>query len=452
MDKKVATVNRDADQLTLGHVLTPYECCGFLDMCADQDLMSLSFAKTEPFLDWLSWQASLECIIRKYFLTWIRPEQGVRMVNRGEQMVAEQYCTGGVVQDPCGASEGVEFGGCTFELRNFGRLRRHGPVRDVTMNAVKSCAAQPRYRLDGTVISDSRELDIRTVMEVLVQDLKREVVLGNTITDGDGEFDGLQQLIKTNYMSPAGQRCASMDSIIIEWNHNDMDGGNGITWNGNAIANTWDLVDVLQAIIRNIKTRISWAPALAGRALRVGDIVLMMPTFLTSCLLDMYTCWSVCANSVIETYESRQYRNQLNGGMFGNGRIYIDGFEIPLVGYDWGTIQGPTTGDIYVLTGSVGGQRLLEGQFLDMRSVPSTFGTNGTYQVTDGGKILSWTDYDQTCYRTTVEMRPRILAWAPWAQARIENVVCRQPGPVLGPDPCDSSYFPETSFVAGSCQ
>ncbi len=445
-------VQRDSDVLTLGHALTPYECCGFIDLCADQDLMSLSFAGTNKFLDWLTWRPTLECIIRKYFLTWTRPEQVRAMMRLHEQMRMVEVCSGATVADPCGPSNGVEMGGCTFELRNFGRLRRHGPVRDVTMNAVKSCEAQPRYRLDGTIISDSRELDMRIILEVLMQDFQREIVLGNTLTDGDGEFEGLQQLIKTNYTTPAGQRCETMDSMIIDWNHNDMDGGAGITWNGVGQPDTADLVDFLRAIIRQIKQRISWAPMLAGRAPRVGDIVLMMPTFLTSCLLDMYACWSLCVNDVFTNHESVAFRNQLNGGLFGDGRIFIDGFEIPLVGYDWGTIQGPTTGDIYVLTGSWGGMRMLEGQFLDMRSVPSTFGTNASYQVTDGGKILSWTDYDQTCYRTTLEMRPRLLMWAPWAQARIQDVVCHPIGPVLGPDPCQSSYFPETSFAEGSCQ
>jgi hypothetical protein len=438
------------DRLTLDNAVTPYECCGFLDLCTDADLMSLSFAGVSPFLDWLSWRPTNVCEIRKWFMTWIRPEMGRRMVGDGPQARMQEFCTSGVVEDPCGDAEGVEAGGCAFELRNFGRLRRQGPVRDITMNGVKFCEIQPRYRLDGSPITDSREMDMRLITEVLMQDLQRNVVLGHTLHDGDGNFDGLQQLIKTNYHDPSGRRCQTMDSIIIDWNHNDLDGGAGITWNGAAVAATYDFVDVLRAVIRNIKQRIAWSPSLAGRALRVGDIVLMMPTFLTSCLLDMYTCWSVCVNDLWVNKEAVNFRNQLNGGLFGMGRIYIDGFEIPLAGYDWGTIQGPTTGDIYVLTGSIGGFKLLEGQFLDMRSVPATV-SQRIFEVTDGGKILTWEEFDQTCYRRIVEMRPRLLNWAPWAQARFENVVCNQPGPVLGPDPCETSFYPESSFVPEQC-
>jgi len=264
------------DRLTLGTTATPYECCGFLDLCTDADLMSLSFAGVSPFLDWLTWRPTNVCEIRKWFLTWVRPERVLGA------------CTDGVVADPCGDAEGVDWGGCGFELRNFGRLRRQGPVRDITMNGVKYCEIQPRYRLDGSPINDTRELDMRMVMEALMQDVQKQIVLGHTTSDGDGNFDGLQQSIKTNYHDPSGRRCTSMDSVIIDWNHNTLAGGAGITWNGVAQGANWDFVDVLRAVIRNVKQRIAWSPQMAGRALRVGDIVLMMPTFLTSCLLAVH--------------------------------------------------------------------------------------------------------------------------------------------------------------------
>ncbi len=242
-----------------------------------------------------------------------------------------------------------------------------------------------------------------------------------------------------------------MDSIIVDWNGNTLAGGAGITWNGAAIAATWDFIDVLLAVFRRIRQRISWAPALAAQGLRVGDIVLMMPTFMTRCLLDSFTCWSVCANAVIDTYEARQFRQQLNGGMFGDGRIYLDGFEIPLLAYDWGTINGPTTADIYLLTGRVGNIRTLNGQFNDMRSVPGSYPGGVEYAYTDGGRILTWTNRDHTCVQQIVEMQPRILAWAPWAQARFQDVVCAQPGGPLSPDPLETSFFPETSFSVAAC-
>jgi len=435
MSHKVTTVQR-AD-LSLDSLATIYGCCGLFDMCSDADLMSLSFEKQNKFLDWLSWQITSVCTIKRNFLNWVRPED----------------CSEGYLGDPCGDAHGVEFGTCGFELRDFGRLRRHGPTRDATRNEVRFCEAQPRYRLDGSPITDDREFDMRLATEGITQDLKRYLVSGNKATPG--LFDGLQQSIKTGYVDPDGRRCQSMDSIIINWNSNNMAGGNGITWNGAPVANTFAFVDVLGAVIRRIKQRIQWAPALDAQPLAVGDIVLVLPSFAVGCLLDQFTCWGVCKSSVdmvafLNSLEGRRFRDGLNGGLFGAGYITIDGLIIPLISYDWGLIQGPTTADIYVLTGKVGNIRLLNGQLLDMRGASNGYPEVG-YVATDGGRLLTWVESDGTCVRQFVEMGPRLLNWAPWAQVRFEDVVCNVPGGALSPDPCDSSYFIESSFSVASC-
>lgn len=430
VERRSAGVDTDA---------TIYECCSLFDLCADDALMGLSFAGQEPFLDWLTWQPSLECIIRKAFIPWIRPEN----------------CASAVQAYPCEAAHKGEFGVCEFELRDFGRLRMESPVRDITTNAMMLCRQQPRYRLDGSLIGDTQEWDMRVAMETLLQSLKSQVIIGNDATPGS--FDGLQQTIKTAYTDPEGRACASMDSVIIDWNGNPMSGGNGITWNGSPVANTFDLIDVLLAAFRQVRRRISWAPTLAAQRWSVGDTVLVMPSFLIDCLLDFFTCWTVCTDNdsykVLGTLEGRRFRDSLLGKLFGYGAITLDGLEIPVIAYDWGTIQGPTRGDIYMLTGRLGGVRLLEGQYLDMRPVPQSgyTGAGSEFEVYDGGRILTWMTKNNTCVVQSVEMRPRLLNWAPWAQVRIEDVACRGAGPVLSPDPCETSFFIETSFTAAAC-
>lgn len=441
-------MNRKQRQdLTLSDLATVYGCCGLFDICSDNDLLSLSMQGADPFLDWLGWIASDVCLIRKNFISWIRPEQ------------SGGVCTEGYVSDPCADPNGVEWGECDFTLYDFGRVRRHGPVRDITANAMRYCDKQPRYRLDGTVISDDREYDAKTVAETLLQDIRRYTITGNAATDG--LYDGLQQLVTNGYTDSNGRRCAIMDSLVIDWNSNGMAGGNGITWNGNAIANTYNLVDVLQDVFRRIRQRISWSPALASQPLRVGDIVLVMPTFMTRCLLDSYTCWSVCPVATpdtiqqqLQTFEARTFRQQLLGGMFGFGRIFLDGFEIPLIGYDWELITGPTRGDIYLLTGGVGNLKTLNYQYLNMNNVPTSGYPHAAsdFMATDGGKFLHWANYDNTCVEQLLEIRPRILSYTPWANARFQNVVCNTPTGPLSPDSCDTSFFPETSFSVAACE
>jgi hypothetical protein len=439
-------VNNVVQRLAVSDLASIYGCCGLFDMCGDADLMSLSFAGNEPFLDVLDWQPSNVCKIHKDFITWVRPERN-------------RTSSPGWLADPCGDPYTVEYGTCAFEIEDFGRLRREGPVRDITKAALRLCENQPRYRLDGAAITDDMEYGIRLATEVLMQDLKTLLVLGTTGTAG--QFDGLRRLVKTGYTAPDGHFCRIMDSIVVDWNDNDMSGGDGITWNGRAVSDDVDFVSLLLAVYRRIRDRLQMAPALSG-ALVPGDIVLVMPTALIRCLLDAYTCWSVCptdffAGSItgMNTLEGRRYRDSLNGGMFGAGRIFLDGFEIPLVPYNWGLINGPSHFDAYMLTLKVGGIRLVQGQYNDMRNVlrlPGMPAGAGTFaQATDGGRLLTWPNADQTCVKHLVEMQPRLLMWAPWAQARIQDVVCNQPGGPLSPDPDETSFFPETSFRPAEC-
>jgi len=430
----------ERQRLTLSSLATVYGCCGLFDMCADADLVSLSMQGADPFLDWLGWEATDVCVIKKSFITWIRPEQS-------------GGCTDGYLADPCADPYGTEWGECDFTLEDFARLRRHGPVRDVTMNDVRYCERQPRYRLDGTMINDDREYDARVIAEVQLQDLRRMVVTGNGATAG--QFSGLENLVVTGYTNSSGRTCAMMDSIVIDWNSNGMAGGAGITWSGNAIAATWNFVDVLLAVFRRIRQRISWSPTLASQMGAGVDMVLVLPTFLVQCLLDHYTCWSVCDGSqynevAIQSYEARAFRNSLLGGRFGFGRIWLDGTEIPLIAYDWELIKGPHCGDIYLLTGGVGTVKTISGQYLNMSSVPGAY-PEADYSVTDGGRFLRWVERDHTCVEQVAEMRPRMLMWAPWAQTRFQDVCCDVPGGPLSPDPCETSFFPETSFSVAAC-
>lgn len=410
------------------------------NLCGNADLMSLSFEGQQPLLDWIGWELTDEYLINRNFITWMRPEY------------SEGSPTAGFVADPCADPSGVDYGTCDFTLTDFARLRRGGPVRDITVNDIRYCQTQPRYRLDGTSIMDNREYDIRLVTEVLLQDLKRMLMNGNSSTPG--QFNGLQRLIKTGYTNTDGKSCSIMDSIVIDWNDNPMSGGNGITWNGAAVASTYNLIDVLLAVFRRIIQRIKMAPSLAAQQMALGNMILAMPSTLIQCILNHYTCWSVCDGSqynevALQSYEARNFRNGLLGGLFGYGRIYLDGFEIPLLGYDWGTISGPTRGDIYFLTGAIGSVKLIQGQLLNMASAAQK--ESGKFAVTDGGRLLHWAESDHTCVQIFSEIRPRLVMWAPWAQARIQDVQCNQPGGMFSADPTETSFFPETSFFsAGS--
>lgn len=404
-----------------------FGCEPLFDVCTDDALMSLSFEGTAPFLDWIGWEKTDVCMIKKAFINFVRAES-----NGGSK-------SAGWLADPCADPNGSEQDYCDFTLTDFARLRRESPTRDITKSGLRYCEIQPRYRLDGSPITNQREYDFRLATEVLLQDLKPMIVDGNKTTAG--QFSGLETLVKTGYTDSDGSRCEAMDSIVINFNHNDMDGGNGITWNGAAVPNTYSYIQLLQAVYRRIRHRIRMAPALAAQRMQVGDMVLVLPEDFAACVLDAFNCWNVCAGdtSLMTTPEARAARNALNSGAYGAGHIELDGFEIPLMPYDWGLISSGQTFDSYLLTGAVGNVKLIQGQFNDMQAAATQRADK--FAAMDGGRLLSWAEDRHTCEVQVVEMQPRLLMWAPWAQARIMDTVCSTPGGVISSDPWNT-YFP----------
>jgi hypothetical protein len=408
------------------------------DLCSDDDVLSLSLQGSDPFLDWLGWQASTVCEKRMNFVTWQGPEG-----------TAAGSPTDGYLADPCAAPNSYEYGVCDWYIEDFGRIRRGGPTREAN-KPTRLCENEPRWRLDGSRVSSEAEWDALFVAETELQDIRRYTVTGNAATGG--LYDGLQQLVATGYVNSQGRVCTTMDSQVINWNSNGMNGGAGATWNGNAIAATYNMIDVLRSVFRRIRHRIKLAPRI-NRPLRVGDIVLVLPTDFTHCLLDAFTCWSVCPGAAfneanLNTFEARRFRNNLMGGMFGDGRIFLDSFEVPLLGYDWELINSPSVFDMYMLTGQVGNMNLLYYEYLDQRTAQSL---GGKLQPVETGRFLRWVESDETCYTMRLEIKPRLISWAPWAQVRFQNVNCDLVTTPLSPDPTETSFHPESSFSIAEC-
>jgi hypothetical protein len=243
-----------------------------------------------------------------------------------------------------------------------------------------------------------------------------------------------------------------------------MTGGAGMTFNGNALAATFDIVDVLGAANRRINQRIGWSPVLRSQTLRIGQKVLLMPNDWIECLLNFYTCWSVCrdgstVDSVnLDSLEARDFRRGLEGGIFGDGEIMLGREIIPILGHDWELIKGPKTADMYLLTLGVGTQRFWFGDLLsaanalaNINAIRSNMEVAGGYFSTDGGRILGKQDFTNLCSKIKLWMTMRLFCRAPWAQLRIQNVQCESPFGVLSPDPLETSFYPMTSFSSAVC-
>jgi hypothetical protein len=300
---------------------------------------------------------------------------------------------------------------------------------------------------DGKPIADELMWSVTMAGTVIKQDLKKLLMSGNAASTG--QFAGLNALVNTGYVNVHdGRRCTAMDSIVVNWASHPM---------SYELTTGFDLVDYLVDIVRRIKQRANWSN-MGGIA--IGDMVLVMPTYLRDCLLDTFTCWNVCPSGIynisfMNSLEGRTFRNTLNGGTYGDGQIFIDGQPVPIITYDWQTMGQAApyfTGDIFVLTRRIGNLPVLWGQYIDMTQPAARFAEEagyGHYKALDGGKFLSWWKTDNECTQATVLMRPNLYLSAPWAQARIQNVACARPLSPLSPDPT-SSYYAEQYLSPGT--
>lgn len=418
-----------ARAMTLSTSATPFGCSNFFDRCTDE-LMSLHFAGGLPLLDWMGFEVSDECHKSFEYITFVRPAY------------VDNAATAGHIAAPCTDPKGWEYGTAGFTIDGFSRYGRLGPTRDI-MKPKFYCMTDPRRRLDGTPVTDEREWDVRFTTEALIQDISRDIIVGNNNTAG--KMDGLEQIVKTGYDSPI------LDSQVINFGGKTLSGGIGITWNGTAIAGSPDFVEVLRAVIRYVRTRISWSPMLRNQSMNLGDMILVMPSHVATELLDFFTCWSVCPGATnqpvqLQTYEARKFRDSLGGGLYGHGQITIEGIPIPILAYDYELIKGPTLNDIYLLMGSVGSVRLWFGEHISAATAAAGRAGNG-YFSTDGGRMLGQYTNENECEQLRMWMHPRIYTRAPWAQVRFQNVKVSSFDRIISPDPIQSSFYPVTSFV-----
>jgi hypothetical protein len=421
--------------LTESTLASFYGCCGLFDMCGSNDLLSLTI-EGEPFLDWLGWKPNNEC---KQFVKMISYIGPAGTYNDSEASGAVAACSDGA---------GVEFGTCEVLLPDKGRIKRCGPVRDLTENNRKPCDEYPVFNKQGVRITDELMWSLTLAGIAIKQDIKRMVVTGNVANTG--EFSGLEALVNTGYRDARnGVRCSAMDSYVLNWGNNTMA----------TAVNGFALIDYLVDIVRRIRARAMMAN-LGGIAL--GDQVIVLPSYLRDCLLDVYTCWSVCPGSQynetnMNTYEARTFRNTLNGGPYGMGQIYVDGTPLPIITYDWlpmaGAGAGVWAGDMYILTRKLGNMPVLWGQYIDMTDPASSFAAEAGYahyKALDGGKYLAYWKTDNECTQSCVLIRPNIYLSAPWAQARIMDVACSRPLNPISSDPT-STYYAEQYLGVAYC-
>lgn len=420
---------RDADPLTLGTGPTMYgENTHLLSAhaTAENELMSLSLSGTYgPLLDWIGWKGVKYFEKKKYFLTYT----DVSGMAADTPADSENL-------NACAPGPESEFGSTSYTLTGWQNIKMGGKVVKISQTDMTFAESSETLRVDGSPINNEDEWQTWLATSSLLKRLNRSIITNTSF--------GLQTLVNTTYAS------AAVDSTVINWNGNDVAGltpaSAGVTYNGAAVADGIQLIDLLQYFWYRMLMRIANAPALSGN-IAAQDVALVVPYFMIDPLLNSYVCHQICGGdtSLLNSTEARAERQRVgDGGQFGFGFIELGNTMISLLPHDPEMITD-TTGvfDMFMLVRGVGNTRLLEGQYLDQRgvSVPG-------YTALDDGKLMTWENIDNNCRQRQVQLEWRVDMPGPWAQLRITNVTAEALGGVYSADTASGFFFGGTLVAA----
>lgn len=419
------------------NIWTLYGCTGLFSMCGPDDVIGLSMTD-DKLISWLNWRSSNIC------------EQFIKCLTYMDVTGTAAGSPSSLAGRACDTPPVSEKGTFEYFLGDKGLLRVSGlPIELTKINQLK-CDKQPTYTLpvpgapNGLRIDNDLDFEALVASEALKHEISRLVIRGAKATTG--QFDGLEQLVNTGYVDiKTGTLNAGIDSVVVNWSNDNLDGA--VNGRGNIIA-------FVIALVRRVRQRIK----MSGRGdAAVGDIALVMTTYMRDCFLDAFACYGMCAPSQYneifrDNLAVREFRDKFNGGMFADGYITVDGTPVPILTHDWLSLgQSGTkfTSDIYLLTRRIGATPILYGQYHPMGEavdVARGFGMDH-YRLMQGDRLIQWSKSDNLCVNVSLAVKPNVYLSAPWAQARITNVGCVPSFAPISDDP-QSSYFIMSKRVA----
>lgn len=414
------------------------------DPCVAGDIYGLQVV-THGFMNWLGWRSNRFYRRRVDFLTY----QGPAGTAAG---TADTGAT-----DPCDDPPGWEYGTCGYELVHTSWYGRSGDALTPFTVVQERCETSPRYRINGQQIVDDVEWQVNGAMGALKMSLERDLIHGSHANPN--EMDGLNRIIRGGHTDDNGQPCPMVDSIMVNWANDNLDG------ESNNYGNFFNYMD---EIVTEIEYRASGLGSIAET-----DMILLTSRFMATCLLDAFACHTTCgvtdANDITDQAlraQQRQARRDLNAGPLYDGRNAVgyihlkSGRRLPIMVEDTIDISNPSgqdyCTDVYLLTRSIGSLDVLYGEYLDLRSYENKIRKQdpNTRMTTDStGRFLMKGKEQNFCWKIIIGTSTELYLAAPWAQARISNVCCsRQRRPLVG-DPFQTNFrvggaslYPSVSF------
>jgi hypothetical protein len=414
-------------------VINIYGRYSIFDPCVKGDVFGLQ-VQSHGLINWLGWRPNRFYRRRVDFITWFGPE--------GTAAGTPTTGAGAPCADP---TVGFEYGHAGYELLHSSWYHRIGDPLDPHTVTQERCETSPRYRLNGKIISDDIEWQMNGIMTAMQQSLRRGLIHDSHLSSY--EMNGLETIIKTGYVDDDSQPAPMLDSILVDWDNDVLDGEN------NGYGNFFNYLD---EVITEIEYR-----AQALGPITETDMILLTSRFMATTLLDSYACYTTCgvtsANDVTDQAlrsEQRKARLALNGGPLYDGAVAVgyitlkSGRRLPIMVEDSMDINKSLYGystDVYILTRRIGSLDVLYGEYLDLRDYENRvkkYVPAFSARSDAAGRFITKAKEDNWCTTLMMGMSPELYLSAPWAQVRISNVAgVKMRRPVSG-DPFQPDYLP----------
>lgn len=439
----VDKIQRDADPLTLGPRQGLYYQNDIenplFDICSDEDLVSLTMVdRYDPLLDVIGFRNSSLHRREKNIITYMDAD------GTGAGTPVDYIST-----DACAPGEHGEFGYCKWVCQGFTEFKATTEPYNLADIGLKLCERYPTFRFDGSQIDNDYEWGLVTTTQAMLKGVHRWFIEG-TGYSASAQTPGMAELIDFGYIDPDGNACPAMDSTVLDLLGQGCSPAGGLsgneTVNGTPIGTAgFTLIDYIQQFVINTVQRIRRSQWEGQRPIFIGIID---PNAL-QCLIDCYICHTECGGRVLDMEELsvRQMLNDMRRQIAFNGTVTMtfSGYPITFYTYDYGLVTDAVNSLSQFFIGAlfIGGNKTVGFEPKDFRNALSNAaGTTetGEKNVTDQGRMLSYTDWDHLCFRTTAHMHLRLCVEVPWAWMKVENFLCRQLIPFSG-DPQNPNFF-----------
>lgn len=403
------------------------------DPCAPGDVFGLQ-VQTVGLMQWVGWRPNKFYRRHVDVIPWVGPAglAGGGAISTGNGA-------------PCDAPNGWEYSHCGYELVHTSWYHRGGDPLDPHTIVQERCETSPRYRLNGVQINDDVEWQMNGIMSVLQQDLRHDIIHGSHINAY--QMDGFESIIKTGYTDEDSRACPTLDSILVNW------ASDGLNGDSNNLGNFFDYLDELV-------TEIEYKCSGLGTILET-DMILLTSRFMATCLLDAYSCYTICGVTSTTDIsdqalraQARAERLKLNGGPLYDGANAVgyiqlkSGRRLPIMVDDALEVAKGGDGyvtDVYLLTRRIGSIDVLYGEYLDMREYENRVKAHMpsfTARADAAGRFVTKGQEDNWCIKLIMGTSPELYLSAPWAQVRISNVSCAKKRVPLTGDTHNPTYLP----------